>query len=132
MKVVLAYQLIVQTNRYGCKLTPLIVASPIDGDISRAPGDLACLACPDLVSPGRRYDGLWYPPPEDTLRRLRGAAGDGLPSGSMDGIDGSSASDPTRALAGGETGVVLFSGGDSSGSSGSSSRRSPGEKSIIA
>jgi hypothetical protein len=107
------------------------VASPIDGDISRAPGDLACLACPDLVSLGRRYDGLWYPPPEDTLRRLRGATGDGLPR-STDGNDGSSDSDPTRVLAGGETGVGLFSGGDSNGSSGSSSRRSPGEKSIIA
>ena len=108
------------------------MASPIDGDMSRAPGDLACLACPDLMSLGRRYDGLWYPPPEDTLRLPRGAAGVGLPTPSTDGNNGSSDSDPTRALAGGETSVVLFSGGDSSGNSGSSSRRSPGEKSIIA
>jgi hypothetical protein len=108
------------------------VASPIDGDMSRAPGDLACLACPDLVSLGRRYEGLWYPPPEDTLRRPRGADGVGLPRESMDGNDGSSDSDPTRVLAGGETGVGRCSGGESNGSSGSSSRRSPGEKSIIA
>jgi len=115
-----------------CELTPLIVASPIDGDISRAPGDLACLACPDLVSPGRRYDGLWYPPPEDTLRRPRGAAGVGSPRGLILGNDGSSDSDATRVLAEGEIGVGLFSVGDNNGSSGSSSRRNPGEKSIIA
>ena len=132
VEVVLKDQLIVPTGWRGCQLTPLMVASPIEGDISRAPGDLACLACPDLVSPGRRYDGLWYPPPEETLRRPRGAAGVGLPSGSTDGNNGFSDSDPTRILAEGETGVGLFSVGDSNGSSGSWSRRSPGEKSIIA
>jgi hypothetical protein len=84
------------------------------------------------VSLGRRYDGLWYPPPEDTLRRPRGAAGDELPSGSMDGNDGSSDSDPVRVLAGGGTGEGRFNVGDNNGSSGSSSRRKPGEKSIIA
>jgi len=132
VEVVLSISFSLKPSGESCQLTPLIVASPIDGDMSRAPGDLACLACPDLVSLGRRYDGLWYPPPEETLRRPRGAAGLGLPSVSTDGDDGSSASDPTRGLAGGEAGVGRFSGGDSSGNSGSSSRRSPGEKSIIA
>jgi len=56
-----------------------MVASPVDDVISRAPGDLACLAGPVLGSPeDRRFDEAWWPPPEEETLRL--------PSGGAEGV----------------------------------------------